>query len=100
MEERPLETIATDKPRFCAYVAIFAIDLWSKKVHSIKRYGLGGLKSNFFFISGDKPLNKLYLKNKINIVSPCAKIKQDAVGAFIWTWSYYGYDTLNMPYCS
>ena len=26
--------------------------------------------------------------------------KQDAVWAYIWAWSYYGYDTLNMPYCS
>ena len=25
---------------------------------------------------------------------------QDAVGAYIWAWSYYGYDSLNMPYCS
>ena len=28
------------------------------------------------------------------------KNKQDAVGACIWAWSYYGYGTLNMPYCS
>ena len=26
--------------------------------------------------------------------------KQDAVGACIWAWSYYAYDTLNMPYLS
>ena len=26
--------------------------------------------------------------------------RQDAVGAYIWAWSYYGCDTLNMPYCS
>ena len=26
--------------------------------------------------------------------------KQDAVWAYIWAWSYYWYDTLNMPYCS
>ena len=26
--------------------------------------------------------------------------KQDAVGAYIWAWSYDAYDTLNMPYCS
>ena len=28
------------------------------------------------------------------------QIRQDAVWAYIWAWSYYGYDTLNMPYCS
>ena len=27
-------------------------------------------------------------------------VKQDAVGAYIWAWSYCGYDTLNMPCCS
>ena len=26
--------------------------------------------------------------------------RQDAVWAYIWACSYYGYDTLNMPYCS
>ena len=26
--------------------------------------------------------------------------RQDAVRAYIWAWSYFGYDTLNMPYCS
>ena len=26
--------------------------------------------------------------------------EQDAVWAYIWAWSYYRYDTLNMPYCS
>ena len=69
MEERPLETIATDKPRFCAYVAIFAIDLWSKKVHSIKRYGLGGLKSNFFLSQVTNPLISCIWKTKL-ISSP------------------------------
>ena len=70
MEERPLETIATDKPGFCAYVAIFAIDLWSKKLHSIKRYGLGGLKSNFLFLSQvTNPLISCIWKTKL-ILSP------------------------------
>ena len=26
--------------------------------------------------------------------------KQDAVGAYIWAWLYYAYDTFNMPYYS
>ena len=51
MEERPLETIATDKPGFCAYVAIFAIDLWSKKLHSIKKIWFGGPEKQFSFLS-------------------------------------------------
>ena len=69
MEERPLATIATDKPRFCAYVAIFAIDLWSKKLHSIKRYGLWGLKSNFFLSQVTNPLISCIWKTKL-ILSP------------------------------
>ena len=28
------------------------------------------------------------------------KFQQDAVGAYIWAWLYYAYDTFNMPYCS
>ena len=27
-------------------------------------------------------------------------LTQDAVGAYIWAWLYYAYDTLNMPYSS
>lgn len=28
------------------------------------------------------------------------KFQQDAVGAYIWAWLCYAYDTFNMPYCS
>ena len=38
-------------------------------------YRLGGLKGNFL-ISGDKPLNNFYLKNKINIISPRCLVLQ------------------------
>ena len=39
---------------------------------------------------------------KLKLISDRAKdlAKQDAVGAYIWAWLYYAYDTFNMPYCS
>ena len=49
-------------------------------------------------------LTKLYLTLRKKLlfvfVSVVLPIEQDAVGAYIWAWSYYAYDTLNMPYCS
>ena len=38
--------------------------------------------------------------NKVFIKQVILYVKQDAVRAYIWAWSYYRYDTLNMPYCS
>ena len=42
-----------------------------------------------------------HLKNTYNHSQTILnRLKQDAGGAYIWAWSYYAYDTLNMPYCS
>ena len=64
-------------------------------------YNMERPKTTYNHLKTDSTTAYNHLKNTYNHSQTILnRLKQDAGGAYIWAWSYYAYDTLNMPYCS